>query len=129
MRKDQFGASEEYQNIVDKFEKIYEEVLTSTDFNINHYCYCGCILIEERYKYNFEWICTSCYRFKSMDIIQRFYCPNNECVYTKTVSEHIYEVCVDCMNGVNDSKEAEMKENNDESMLYRKLHHTLDIIS
>ena len=130
MGQDQFGASEEYQKIIDKFEKISKEATTPKDFNVNLYCYCGCILTEGIHKHNFEWPCMSCYRLISRDVIKRFYCPNNECVYKKTNSQQmVYEACVDCVNGVNDSKESEMKHSEDECMLYMKLHHNLDIIS
>ena len=119
-----------YQNIADKFEKLYHDVLAPINITINHFCYCGCILEETLIYSNVDWTCTSCFKFIPKDITTMFGCRSHECIFLKmNPTRGEYHVCPDCVNGINELHNSENKDDAEAPIIFRKLNHNLDIIS
>ena len=103
--------------------------------DLNKICYCNSELLQFEGQPDNDWTCNSCYKLIPNDYIPSYMCPlanhnRDFCLYAK-ICGHGANICRDCYHGINDLKEMDQKENNNnnKSVTYRKLNHTLDLIS
>ena len=103
--------------------------LKDIHLNLNQICYCNSELLQYGKQHDNDWTCSSCCKLIPNHYIPSYFCPDY-CLYSK-ICRHGFNVCRDCYDGINDRKEIDYKENdnNNKSLTYRKLNHTLNLIS
>ena len=102
------------------------------NLDLNKICYCGGELLQFRGQQHNDWTCSSCYKLIFNDYVPSYMCPHSRhnrdvCLFAK-ISGHGFNICRDCYDGIDDLKEIDSTEN-DKSLIFQKLNHTLHSIS
>ena len=113
-----------------------ENIPSRVGINLNHICYCGTKLLKDTWDYAAPYNCLCCCQLILACLEHRtlYRCKQgDQCIYKTIQAQHFqYGVCPDCYNGVNDLDVLQIKNdgtNEENSLLYQKCNHTLNILS